>query len=299
MMEIGHCKEEEGEETFFSAEEEEVEEEDKVKEKTEEEEVEEGFHGFEYRRSLFGLASRKKKLKREVERAEQDLDKERDLTETEKLVKETMDPYGLSLGIRLTESSTAVQESENLTNNNEQNGESRDRAREGGGERKASIYDNKGVLLHSGLDLCDCLEDSCPGCYFPCPKCKSPKCGHECKCSKGADDAGGEEQESAHQGQGEEGEGEEGPRVQGKGAVVLVQTKSKYKWPGLIVGSNGTQWTIQLFDKEGLNGRTRIFEADAVQPFVYTAEMDEYQLSTNCEVRQAYSTALKIMYGME
>ena len=98
---------------------------------------------------------------------------------------------------------------------------------------------------------------------------------------------------------GEEGEGEQGPGVQGKGALVLVQTKSKYKWPGLIVGSNGTQWTIQLFDKEGLNGRTRIFEADAVQPFVYTAEMDEYQLSTNCEVRQAYSTALKIMYGME
>ena len=66
MMEIGHCKEEEGEETFFSAEEEEVEEEDKVKEKMEEEEVEEGFHGFEYRRSLFGHASMKKKLKREV-----------------------------------------------------------------------------------------------------------------------------------------------------------------------------------------------------------------------------------------
>ena len=194
-MEIGHCKGEEGEETFFSAEEEEVEEEDKVKEKMEEEEVEEGFHGFEYRRSLFGLASRKKKLKREVERAEQDLSEERDLTETEKLVKEMMDPHGLSLGIRLTESSTAVQESENLTNNNEENEESRDRAREGGGERKASIYDNKGVLLHSGLDLCDCLEDSCPGCYFPCPKCKSPKCGHECKCSKGADDAGGEVEE--------------------------------------------------------------------------------------------------------
>ena len=169
-MEIGHCKGEEGEETFFSA---------------EEEEVEEGFHGFEYRRSLFGHASMKKKLKREVERAEQDLDlensEERDLTETEQLVKEMMDPHGISLGIRLTKSSTAVQESENLTNNNEQNGESRDRAREGGGERKASIYDNKGVLLHSGLDLCDCLEDSCPGCYFPCPKCKSPKCGHECR----------------------------------------------------------------------------------------------------------------------
>ena len=145
MMEIGHCKEEEGEETFFSAEEEEVEEEDKVKEKMEEEEVEEGFHGFEYRRSLFGLASRKKKLKREVERAEQDLDlensEERDLTETEQLVKEMMDPYGLSLGIRLAESNKVVQESENLTNNNEENEESRDRAKEGGGERKLTVHE--------------------------------------------------------------------------------------------------------------------------------------------------------------
>jgi hypothetical protein len=38
--------------------------------------------------------------------------------------------------------------------------------------KKNSIYDTKGVLLHSGLDLCDCLEDGCPGCHFPCPKCK-------------------------------------------------------------------------------------------------------------------------------
>ena len=52
-----------------------------------------------------------------------------------------MDPYGISLGIRLTESSTAVQESENLTNNNEENEESRDRAKEGGGERKLTVHE--------------------------------------------------------------------------------------------------------------------------------------------------------------
>ena len=46
---------------------------------------------------------------------------------------------------------------------------------------KSSLYDSEGVLLQSGLDLCDCLEDSCPGCHLPCSNCSSPKCGHLCR----------------------------------------------------------------------------------------------------------------------
>ena len=43
------------------------------------------------------------------------------------------------------------------------------------------VYDSKGVLLHNRRDMCDCLTEDCPGCHFPCPKCKSSKCGHECR----------------------------------------------------------------------------------------------------------------------
>ena len=45
-----------------------------------------------------------------------------------------------------------------------------------------AIYDYSGVHMQSGKDLCDCLQLSCPGCHFPCPKCSSQKCGLDCRC---------------------------------------------------------------------------------------------------------------------
>ncbi|XP_055687977.1 ARL14 effector protein-like [Lutzomyia longipalpis] len=30
-------------------------------------------------------------------------------------------------------------------------------------------------------DLCDCLRLTCCGCFFPCPKCSSTKCGTKCR----------------------------------------------------------------------------------------------------------------------
>ncbi|XP_046398195.1 ARL14 effector protein-like [Ischnura elegans] len=53
-----------------------------------------------------------------------------------------------------------------------------------GGKKQAAIYDDKGVLIASGKDVCDCMNLDCPGCHFPCPRCQSPKCGHECRVNR-------------------------------------------------------------------------------------------------------------------
>lgn len=44
-----------------------------------------------------------------------------------------------------------------------------------------TVYDGSGRIRSSGKDVCDCLRDSCCGCHFPCSKCKSSKCGIECR----------------------------------------------------------------------------------------------------------------------
>ncbi|CAM5154954.1 unnamed protein product [Natator depressus] len=45
-------------------------------------------------------------------------------------------------------------------------------------------YDKHGRLLCNNMDLCDCLEKNCLGCFYPCPRCNSNKCGPECRCNR-------------------------------------------------------------------------------------------------------------------
>ncbi|CAL1270777.1 unnamed protein product [Larinioides sclopetarius] len=42
-------------------------------------------------------------------------------------------------------------------------------------------YTSEGIHKASQQDLCDCLIPDCPGCFMPCKKCSSNKCGHECR----------------------------------------------------------------------------------------------------------------------
>lgn len=49
---------------------------------------------------------------------------------------------------------------------------------------KSKVYDNQGLLLFNGMDLCDCLDEDCLGCFYACPNCGSNKCGSECRCDR-------------------------------------------------------------------------------------------------------------------
>lgn len=45
-------------------------------------------------------------------------------------------------------------------------------------------FNNEGIQIHNGMDMCDCLNIKCGGCFFPCPKCKSNKCGPTCRVNR-------------------------------------------------------------------------------------------------------------------
>ncbi|XP_028916193.1 ARL14 effector protein isoform X2 [Ornithorhynchus anatinus] len=49
---------------------------------------------------------------------------------------------------------------------------------------KSKVYDSQGLLIYSGMDLCDCLDEDCLGCFYACPNCGSNKCGPECRCDR-------------------------------------------------------------------------------------------------------------------
>lgn len=44
-----------------------------------------------------------------------------------------------------------------------------------------SIYDTYGRIRVTRKDVCDCLDNRCVGCHFPCKWCKSTKCGPTCR----------------------------------------------------------------------------------------------------------------------
>lgn len=46
------------------------------------------------------------------------------------------------------------------------------------------LYDEQGRFLMSNKDICDCLREGCPGCFFPCRQCNSAKCGLKCRCNR-------------------------------------------------------------------------------------------------------------------
>ncbi|XP_043261107.1 ARL14 effector protein [Colletes gigas] len=52
------------------------------------------------------------------------------------------------------------------------------------GHKRHALYDENGIFIETGEEPCDCLYLNCSGCHFPCPKCASTKCAHECRSNR-------------------------------------------------------------------------------------------------------------------
>lgn len=63
------------------------------------------------------------------------------------------------------------------------NREKRKLKRKPGGNAR-SLYDEYGHMRHNGMDVCDCMDDDCPGCWYDCENCGSPKCGVQCRVNR-------------------------------------------------------------------------------------------------------------------
>lgn len=50
--------------------------------------------------------------------------------------------------------------------------------------KSVTQFDERGYYRATNENLCDCLDNSCTGCHFPCPNCKSPKCGPSCRVNR-------------------------------------------------------------------------------------------------------------------
>ncbi|XP_054716672.1 ARL14 effector protein-like isoform X1 [Uloborus diversus] len=46
---------------------------------------------------------------------------------------------------------------------------------------KKRKYDENGIHISTGKDMCDCLNLKCSGCWMPCKNCNSQKCGFRCR----------------------------------------------------------------------------------------------------------------------
>uniref|UniRef100_A0A1A9V237 ARF7EP_C domain-containing protein n=1 Tax=Glossina austeni TaxID=7395 RepID=A0A1A9V237_GLOAU len=64
------------------------------------------------------------------------------------------------------------------------NREKRKLKRKGSQQSSRSLYDEYGRIRHNGLDVCDCMNEDCPGCWFECENCGSTKCGLQCRVNR-------------------------------------------------------------------------------------------------------------------
>ncbi|XP_005180954.1 ARL14 effector protein [Musca domestica] len=85
---------------------------------------------------------------------------------------------GLRMSLRERPKADAKNAEANSTNKSSH--ETR-RTKRKAGANSRSLYDEYGRIRHNGKDVCDCMDDDCPGCWYECENCGSTKCGVQCR----------------------------------------------------------------------------------------------------------------------
>ncbi|KAH8357492.1 ARL14 effector protein-like [Drosophila serrata] len=49
---------------------------------------------------------------------------------------------------------------------------------------KNNAYDEYGNIRFNGVDICDCMNEECDGCWYVCRCCGSTKCGPQCRSNR-------------------------------------------------------------------------------------------------------------------
>ncbi|XP_017116018.2 ARL14 effector protein [Drosophila elegans] len=49
---------------------------------------------------------------------------------------------------------------------------------------KNGAYDEIGHIRFNGLDICDCMNKDCDGCWYECRSCGSTRCGPQCRSNR-------------------------------------------------------------------------------------------------------------------
>ncbi|KAH8373026.1 hypothetical protein KR009_010526 [Drosophila setifemur] len=49
---------------------------------------------------------------------------------------------------------------------------------------KRTAYDEYGYIRMNGLDICDCMNVECEGCWYECRSCGSTRCGPQCRSNR-------------------------------------------------------------------------------------------------------------------
>lgn len=47
-----------------------------------------------------------------------------------------------------------------------------------------TVYNEYGHIRHNDLDICDCMDENCLGCWYECENCGSTKCGVHCRVNR-------------------------------------------------------------------------------------------------------------------